>query len=168
MIPLTLVIKKFLFKDKKIQDVCGSELPSAGAVHSLCMGTFRLLCPHQMLEDLAVYERWVVHLWKLPMIRKAVLKFNPASVCVCSAMSDSLQPHGLQPARLLCPWDSPGKNPGVGCHALLQGIFLTQRSNSPLLWMWILYHWATWKTHFIPLLLPVSLRSKVGSSLEEL
>ena len=29
---------------------------------------------------------------------------------------------------LLCPWDSPGKNPGVGCHALLQGIFLTQGS----------------------------------------
>ena len=27
-----------------------------------------------------------------------------------------LRPHGLQPARLLCPWDSPGKNTGVGCH----------------------------------------------------
>ena len=34
----------------------------------------------------------------------------------CSVMSDSLSPYGLQPARLLCPWDSPGKNPGVGCH----------------------------------------------------
>ena len=32
-----------------------------------------------------------------------------------------LRPHGLQPARLLCPWDSPGKNTGVGCHFLLQG-----------------------------------------------
>ena len=40
----------------------------------------------------------------------------------CSAVSDSLQLYGLQPARLLCPWDSPGKNTGVGCHALLQGI----------------------------------------------
>ena len=37
-------------------------------------------------------------------------------------MSDSVQPHGLQLARLLCPWGSPGKNTGVGCHALLQGI----------------------------------------------
>ena len=46
-----------------------------------------------------------------------------------SVVSDSLQPHGLQPTRLLCPWDSPGKNPGVGCHFLLQGIFLTQESN---------------------------------------
>ena len=39
-------------------------------------------------------------------------------------MSDSLQPHGLQPARLLCPSDSLGKN--TGCHALLQGTFPTQ------------------------------------------
>ena len=35
-------------------------------------------------------------------------------------MSDSVRPHGLQPTRLLCPWDSPGKNTGVGCHFLLQ------------------------------------------------
>ena len=51
------------------------------------------------------------------------------SVCVCvscSVVSDSLQPCGLKPARLLCPWDFPGKNIGVGCHFLLQGIFLTQ------------------------------------------
>ena len=49
-----------------------------------------------------------------------------------SVVSDSLRPHGLKPARLLCPWDSPGKNTGVGCHALLQGIFPTQGSNSGL------------------------------------
>ena len=30
-----------------------------------------------------------------------------------------LRPHGLQPARLLCSWDSPGKDPGPGCHVLL-------------------------------------------------
>ena len=40
-----------------------------------------------------------------------------------------LWPHGLQPVRLLCPWDSPGKSTGVGSHALLQGIFPTQGSN---------------------------------------
>ena len=50
-------------------------------------------------------------------------------VCVCSAMSNSLPLHGLQPTRLLRPWDSPGKNTGVGCHFLLQGIFPTQGSN---------------------------------------
>ena len=48
-------------------------------------------------------------------------------------MSDSLRPHGLQPARLLCPWDSPGKNTGAGCHFLLQGIFPIQESNPGLL-----------------------------------
>ena len=35
----------------------------------------------------------------------------------------------IWPTRLLCPWDSPGQNIGVGCHFLLQGIFLTQGSN---------------------------------------
>ena len=39
-----------------------------------------------------------------------------------SVMSTSLQPRGLKPSRLLHPWDSPGKNTGVGCHALLQEI----------------------------------------------
>ena len=38
-----------------------------------------------------------------------------------SVMSDSLRPHGLQPGRLLCPWNSPSKNTGLGCHALLRG-----------------------------------------------
>ena len=40
---------------------------------------------------------------------------------------------GLQPTRLLCPWDTPDKN--TGCHALLQGIFLTQRLNMCLLYL---------------------------------
>ena len=38
----------------------------------------------------------------------------------------------MQPTRLLCPWDSPGENTGVGFHSLLQGIFLTEGSNLPL------------------------------------
>ena len=49
-----------------------------------------------------------------------------ARVLSRSVVSDSLWPCGLEPTRLLCPWDSPGKNTGVGCHALLQGLFLTQ------------------------------------------
>ena len=50
----------------------------------------------------------------------------------CSVMSDSLWPQGLQPTRLLHPWDFPGKSTGVGCHFLLQGIFLTQGLNPGL------------------------------------
>ena len=82
---------------------------------------------------------------------------------VTSVVSDSLQPYGLLPARLLCPWDSPDKGTGVGCIVLLQVIFLAQGSNQHLLWSlhwrWILYCWATgealnyWTEHkwlFIP------------------
>ena len=55
-------------------------------------------------------------------------------------VSDSLRPYGLQSARLLCPWDPLGKNTGVGCHALLQGIFPTQGLNPGLPHCrWILY-----------------------------
>ena len=39
---------------------------------------------------------------------------------VTSVMSDSVRPHRRQPRRLPCPWDSPGRNTGVGCHFLLQ------------------------------------------------
>ena len=46
----------------------------------------------------------------------------PCAVCVsCSVMFNSLQPHGLQPTRLLGSWDSPSKNTGVGCHSLSGG-----------------------------------------------
>ena len=58
-----------------------------------------------------------------------------------SVRSNSLWPHGLQPVRLLCPWGFPGKNTGVGCHFLLQGIFPFQESNPGLLHCrQILYH----------------------------
>ena len=53
-------------------------------------------------------------------------------------MSNSSLPHGLQPTRLLRPWDFPGKSTEVGCHFLLQGIFYTQGSNLRLLH---LLHW---------------------------
>ena len=49
-----------------------------------------------------------------------------------SVVSNSLQPHGLQPTRLLRPWDFPGKSTGVGCHFLLQGKVPTQESNPGL------------------------------------
>ena len=55
-------------------------------------------------------------------------------------MSDSVRPHRRQPTRLHSLWDSPGKNTGVGCHFLLQGLFPAQGSNPGLLHCrWILY-----------------------------
>ena len=55
----------------------------------------------------------------------------------CSVMSHSLRSNGL---RLLCPWNSPGMNTGVGSHPLLPGIFLSQGWNlGPPACRWILY-----------------------------
>ena len=64
---------------------------------------------------------------------------NPSVFVSHSVVSDFFWPHGL--VRLLCPWNSPGKNTGVGCHSLLEGIFPTQGSNPGLLHCrQILYH----------------------------
>ena len=50
-----------------------------------------------------------------------------------SVVSNTLRPHRLYPTSLLCPWNFPVKNTGVGCHVLLKGIFPTQGSSSHFL-----------------------------------
>ena len=73
-------------------------------------------------------------------------------------------PHGLQPTRLLSPWDFSGKDTVVVCHFLLQGIFLTQRSNPHLrLIRQILYHCATWEAQIIYTFILILLKSLQGS-----
>ena len=52
-----------------------------------------------------------------------------------SAVSNSLIPFRLQPARFLCPWSISSKSTGVGCHSLLQRVFSTRGSNSRLLYL---------------------------------
>ena len=98
-------------------------------------------CRNQVLRDRLADRFGKVH--KMPSLRwdqaaneqKTGLKtpFLPPQHSACytfcvslSVLSDSLWPHGLYPARLLCPWNFPGKNTGVGSHSLLQAIFLTQ------------------------------------------
>ena len=81
-----------------------------------------------------------------------------------SFVPDSLRPCGRQPARLLCPQDSPGKNTGVGCHAFLQGIFMTQELNPGLLTSFALAGGfcttsATWES---PSKLKVGIRAERG------
>ena len=85
-------------------------------------------------------------IYTLTRFEKYTVSFSKSGIlqhpCVhaCSVMSDSLQPHGLQPAKILCPWDFPGKNTGVRCHFLLQEILPTQGLNPCLLqllhWQW--------------------------------
>ena len=62
----------------------------------------------------------------LPNIHVYVDVAAKRGMLVCSVMSGSLRPFGLQPAKLLCLWDSPGKNTGVDryYYFLIQGIFL--------------------------------------------
>ena len=74
-------------------------------------------------------DTFLTHIW--------VCSVTPLCPSLCNPMG------GLQPARLLCSRDFPGKNTGVGCHFLLQGIFPTQGLNPCCLWYlhctWILY-----------------------------
>ena len=66
----------------------------------------------------------------------------------CSVMSNSVWPAGLSPGRLLCPWNPPGKNTGVGCDFLFQGISPTQGLNPHLLH---LLHWQVGSLLLMPL-----------------
>ena len=86
--------------------------------------------PHRGLTDRGRFRSLSKHESVKPLSGGRVLALLLFSHQV---MSNSLRPHGLWPARLLCPWDFPGKNTGVGCHFLLQGIFLTQGLNTGLL-----------------------------------
>ena len=57
------------------------------------------------------------------------LYYRDCCCLVTKSCPTLLQPHGIQPTRLLCSWDFLGKNTGICCHILLQGIFQTQGSN---------------------------------------
>ena len=81
------------------------------------------------------------------------------NVVLCSAVSNSLWPHRLWATGLLCPWDYfPVKNTGVGCHFLLQGMFLTQGLNAYLLCLLL------WQADSLPLNHLESLRNEIAHS----
>ena len=91
---------------------------------------------------------------------------NLASSLLCgfvshSVLSDALRPNGLQSTKLLCPWNSPDKNTGVGSCSLLQGIFPTQESKPclPHCW-WILYCLSHQGSSTSSLELPISSKSR--------
>ena len=70
-------------------------------------------------------EMWVQFPeWEDPLEKEMATHSSILACCCCccwvtSVVSDSVRPHSWQPTRLPCPWDSPGKNTGVGCHFLL-------------------------------------------------
>ena len=124
-------------------------------VNSLCnrlllflwSNEFLFFFPHLISYCVKASKFSQSHLYFLPSLpqNRKILKFSntdnlplgtftmsTAAVLSRSVLSDSLQPRGLQPVRLLCPWDAPGQNTRAGCHALLQGIFPTRGWNPGL------------------------------------
>ena len=83
--------------------------------------------------------------------KKRVPQQRDTKVCDCLGfvcvlvLADSLQPHGLQPTRLLCPWGFPGKDTGVVCCFHLQGIFPTQGLNLGLLNCKQILYWLSYQ-----------------------
>ena len=94
--------------------------------------------PSCKLGMTAIYSRATVKMNN--NIQSSVLGMDTVCVHMLSRFSHVQLFVTLEPTRLLCPWDSPGKNTGVGCHALLQRIFPTQIQNLCLLGRRILYH----------------------------
>ena len=77
--------------------------------------------------DTAIYLAWLL---------------GAKSLQLCLTLCDTMD---CKPTGLLCPWDAPSKNPGLGCYALLQGVFLTQTLNSRFL------HLLQWQAGSLPL-----------------
>ena len=97
-----------------------------------------LVCDHFLILQLNLCPGLFSSFPVSPLSQHVPRKPESLLVCVCescSVVSNSSQPHGLQPTRPrpLCPWNSPGKNTGMGNRSLLQGIFLTQGSNPGIL-----------------------------------
>ena len=78
-------------------------------------------CPH-ILELCIIHFFMRCHqcLFSSQLESAMCVKLFVCCCCIASVMSDSVRPHRWQPSRLPHPWDSPGKNTGLGCHFLLQ------------------------------------------------
>ena len=129
------VLSKTLFLDSVIQIAHSSKCPEI----------FSQFSSVQSLSRVRLFATpWIAarqaSLWNLTYLQ---IFFNhwKCKICSCivvllfshSVISDSLGTTWTEPTRPLCPWDFPGKNTVVGCHYLLQGIFLTQGPNPYLL-----------------------------------
>ena len=84
-------------------------------IYNLLIIHYKILKHNRVLKDRLQPKSKSLKDGRFPLLK-------PFCCCCCveSVVSDSVQPHRWKPTRLRCPWDSPGKNTGVGCHFLLQ------------------------------------------------
>ena len=115
--------------------VCSNSCPLNQWYHPTNSSSLSLFSSCLHLSQHQSLFQWVHALHQVAKVLKLQLQYwkVKSKSGNHSVMPDSMWLHGLEPARLLCPRNCPSKNTGVGCHALLQGIFLTQVSNSGLL-----------------------------------
>ena len=102
-----------------------------GIQHSPVDGCSAVSCKFEVLageDEHTSFFSAILSLQKTANVGEEWMQFNMSliklkllSVFSCELVSDSLPPHGLQPARLFCHGDSPGKNTEVGCYFVLQG-----------------------------------------------
>ena len=91
------------------------------------MSLHSILCNSQNFENFQKLRR---------KLQKSIISYVCCCCCCCcitSVVSDSVRPHRWQPTRLPRPWDSPGKNTGVGCHFLLQCMHAKSLQSCPTL-----------------------------------
>ena len=91
-----------------------------------------MFCPELITDAISSFNKYgkvILSYYHIIIMRSCLqhlhflLQDSNGSVCMlsCSVISNSFQPLGLQPNRLLCPWNSPDRSTGVGCHFLFQG-----------------------------------------------
>ena len=92
----------------------------------------RRTCTHLLLQELQNYNLLLINhqqenvgsqqkkILYIQGQRRSLSKMVAAAAAKSLQLCPTLRPHRQQPTRLPCPWDSPGKNTGVGCHFLLQ------------------------------------------------
>ena len=88
-------------------------------------------CSYSLYKPSLDIWKFLVHIMLKPSMqyfKHDLTSMGCCCCCVASVVSNSVRPHRRQPTRLLCPWDSPGKSTGVGCHFLLQSMKVKSES----------------------------------------
>ena len=112
---------------RSIQHPCHLEEGSGTHLHgwfSLCLPELSLFLGQPALAPMLPWQEFFFINFLSDIYQFFLVLCCAKSLQLCPTLSNP-----MEPTRILCPWDSPSKNAGVGCYPLLQGIVLTQGSN---------------------------------------